>query len=428
VKPVNSVFALLCFLLIAASGSAQTAAPPNSNSAAGVQKNTLPRIPRDPTMKADQPIDSKTSDSPYFKGKARFLTLRRDLKSMNIKKTNALGATAKATTATANTQSEDSEGKQKGMPFFQSSFDFLGVSFPFRMIGTNPAHGSATTRVPVIIIPVQFNFADGTQLSATQTACGDTQSPESRILASPLFSNFPFTVGNTFVGDTQYMDAFQRANFWTDVSTKSPDYHVLLSPQVGSLFSVTLDPTLSGDVQGPCANIGFEEIGDFDPQVQNLINTLQIPQNTLPVFVMYNTFLTQNGGCCILGYHSTSFDAHLHPYLVASYSDPNLFNKPIEDIHALSHELGEWMDDPFIRSFVPSWGNVGQVGGCSFSLENGDPVTGTAFQVTTADGFTYHPEDLVFLPWFARQTPSTSVNGQYTFLNSFPTTQGICGQ
>jgi hypothetical protein len=146
----------------------------------------------------------------------------------------------------------------------------------------------------------------------------------------------------------------------------------------------------------------------------------------LPVFVMYNTFAT-SGGCCILGYHTTTFDTHRHPYIVTSYSDPGLFFQPIQDIHALSHELGEWMDDPFVRSFVPLWGNVGQVSGCVVDLETGDAVTGIATALTM-NGFTYHPEDLVFLSWFARQTPSTAVNGQYTLLNSFSAPQGICGQ
>jgi hypothetical protein len=421
----NFFFVFLCLLLIAASSSAQTANSPNSSSSTPGLKKAIPQIPRDPTRSVDQPADTGTSDSPYIKGKAHFVTLRRNMSSM--KKSNAAGVNSTAALAEASAQSDNERGRNKGMPFFQRTFDFLGASFPFRMIGTNPANGSATTHVHVVIIPVQFTFADGTQLSSAQTACGDTQSPVSRILASPLFSNFSFTVGNTFVGNTQYIDAFQRANFWADVSTKSPDYHVLLSPKVGSTFAVTLNPALSADVQGPCANIGVEDMGDFDGQARKLINTLHIPQDTLPVFVMYNTLLTQGGGCCILGYHSITFDTNRHPYVVAGYEDPGVFNQPIQDINTLSHELGEWIDDPFIRSFVPAWGNVGQVAGCDFTLETGDAVTGTAFDVTM-NGFTYHPEDLVFLPWFAKQTPSTSVNGQYTFLNAFAKPQPICGQ
>jgi hypothetical protein len=40
--------------------------------------------------------------------------------------------------------------------------------------------------------------------------------------------------------------------------------------------------------------------------------------------------------------------------------------------------------------------------------------------------FTYHPEDLVFLAWFARQTPSTAVNGWYTFLNTYTSAPPVC--
>jgi hypothetical protein len=67
------------------------------------------------------------------------------------------------------------------------------------------------------------------------------------------------------------------------------------------------------------------------------------------------------------------------------------------------------------------------VSGCVVDLETGDAVTGIATALTM-NGFTYHPEDLVFLSWFARRTPSTAVNGQYTLLNSFSAPQGICGQ
>ena len=83
------------------------------------------------------------------------------------------------------------------------------------------------------------------------------------------------------------------------------------------------------------------------------------------------------------------------------------------------------MDDPFGNNIVPAWGHVGQVSGCQNNLENGDPVTGIAFTVTQG-GFTYHPEDLVFLPWFSRQSPSSSVNHWYTFLNSFSAPQAVC--
>jgi hypothetical protein len=160
-----------------------------------------------------------------------------------------------------------------------------------------------------------------------------------------------------------------------------------------------------------------------------MLTTLNIPANTLPLFLSYNTFETSGGGCCILGYHSTN-NAGTQAYAVAAYSDPGIFSVPIQDIHALSHEIGEWMDDPLIPStnIVPAWGHVGQVSGCQNNLEVGDPVTGKAFTVSVGGTapFTYHPEDLVFLPWFARVTPSTSVNGWFTFLNGLSAPQAVC--
>jgi hypothetical protein len=316
--------------------------------------------------------------------------------------------------------------KDTRMTSWNGSFRVLGATFPFAMIGTDPAKGSATTRVPVVLVPVQMSFPDGTRLSALQTACSDTESPLKRVLASPLFNNFAYDVGGTFVGDTQYIDAFQRANFWSEVSSKAPDYHVLMSVAVAPVQSVIPDVS-AVTAQGPCAPLAAVDMNFFDAQIQNLITALQIPANTLPVFLLYNTFETQ-GGCCIIGYHSITGQTvgrNNHPYIVATYTDPGIFTKPIDDIHGLSHEFGEWLDDPFTTNFIPAWGDVGQQAGCSFFLETGDPVTGVPFEISL-NGFTYHPEDLVFLSWFARETPSRSVNGWYTFLNTLPAAQPVC--
>src|SRR5208283_1712135 len=55
-----------------------------------------------------------------------------------------------------------------------------------------------------------------------------TVSVVDQLVASPIFQSYSWTVGGTALGDTQYVDAFQRANWWTYVSTLSPDYHVML--------------------------------------------------------------------------------------------------------------------------------------------------------------------------------------------------------
>jgi len=311
------------------------------------------------------------------------------------------------------------------IPMWSSSFKVGTTTFNFTMIGTNPASGNATTSVPVVIIPIRFHFANGNALSPAVNACGDTATPLARVTNSPIFKNAAYTVGTTSVGTTQYVDAYQRANFWNTVRVSAPNYHVLLGPVTQKAVQTINVPAAQGTTQvGPCAKIGTVNINFFDLKAQGLITTLGIPATSLPLFVDYNTFFTFNG-CCILGYHSAT--TANHTYAVAAYSDPGIFPAAagIRDIHALSHEVGEWMDDPFGNNPTPAWGNVGQVSGCQNNLENGDPVTGIAFN-KALNGFTYHPEDLVFLSWFAHQKPSTAVNGWYTFRNTFKTFAAAC--
>src|SRR6185369_17820577 len=98
-------------------------------------------------------------------------------------------------------------------------------------VGSDPTvAGAGTTNVPVVIIPLSFNI-NGTLISPIAAACGDNISVLTRIQGSPLFTtNVTWVEGNTIVGVTQFTDAFQRANFWSYVSTVSPNYHVLLNP------------------------------------------------------------------------------------------------------------------------------------------------------------------------------------------------------
>jgi hypothetical protein len=313
------------------------------------------------------------------------------------------------------------------IPMWSGSFTFQSITYTFVMIGTDPSLGSATTNVPVVIIPLKFNFTGGVSLSAESTVCNDSETALQRTENSPILQSTSFSPGGTNVGNTQYIDAFQRANFWNFVSpsSSSPNYHVLLSNlTVEPLQTISVSKRFGTTVAGPCARIGEVDINFFDSQAQSLLTTLGIPATSFPIFLDYNTFLTSNRSCCILGYHSATNGNQT--YAFAAYSDPGIFTAPgIRDIHALSHEVGEWMDDPFGNNIVPAWGHVGQVSGCQNNLEVGDPVTGVAFTVSL-NNFTYHPEDLVFLPWFSRQSPSSSVNGWYTFLNTFSSAAAAC--
>ena len=315
--------------------------------------------------------------------------------------------------------------RASNIPLWSSSFVSGGSTFNFTMVGSNPNTSNATTSIPIILIPVRFKFGT-TTISPTATACGDTASALTRIQRSPLLNNFPFVSGTTSVGNTQYPDAFQRANFWQSVGSVTPNYHTLLTLVTTKAVQTITVPSSSGGLLGSACGtqqLGGADINFVDGKLRALLTSLAIPKTSFPLFVSYDVFETQGGGCCILGYHSSTSASQT--YGIATYNDPGVFSVPIQDIHALSHEVGEWMDDPFGNNIVPTWGNVGQVSGCQNNLEDGDPVTGTAF-TASLNGFTYHPEDLVFFSWFARQSPSIAVNGRYTFLGSFSTFSATC--
>jgi hypothetical protein len=145
-------------------------------------------------------------------------------------------------------------------------------------------------------------------------------------------------------------------------------------------------------------------------QVENYITAhTQIVPNSLPIFITYDTYLTQNGGCCIGGYHSSfgSLSA-LQAYAHFTYIGvPGAFG---QDVSALSHEVGEWADDPLVVNFN---GNPVACG----VLEVGDPEEGYANYGAfpfTLNGFTYNLQDLTFLPYFGASTTKV-VNHSLTF-------------
>jgi len=316
------------------------------------------------------------------------------------------------------------------MPMWNGSFTH-GTTFPFTMIGTDPALGSKTTTIKTMIVPLIFSFSDGSVLNPTKKVfCGSKSSALTLTRQSPIFQSFDFPTGATNVGKSQYGDAFQRANFWTNVSTTSPKYHVLLS-KTGQTSPVKIVVPLADGttISGPCGPIGEVDIGWFDGVVvPSLLATLhQIKPNVLPIFLNYNVFMTELGSCCILGYHSAVLTSGgVQTYASAAFSDPGVFTVPIEDVMALGHEVAEWMDDPLINNATPAWGNIGQVVGCQSNLEVGDPLTGTVFTDTGLNHFTYHLQDLASVPWFAKASSSTSVNGWFSFTGTFMISAAAC--
>lgn len=295
---------------------------------------------------------------------------------------------------------------------WNGSFTYNGTNYTYNMVGTAPSSNASTT-VTTYIIPVKIVITSrrGTKTTFDPShvlSTGNTVTNQTTV--SPIFnSTTTYVQGGVNVGTTQYLDAFQRANFWGTVQSAS-NYHVLLGgPTV--LAEQTLSPTSRyGSTGSPFGfTAGLVDINWFDSQLPSIMSKLGVQPNTFAIFLTYDVYLTESGQCCIGGYHSSEGSVS-NPQSYAEFTYVDHVGVFSQDVSALSHEVGEWMDDPLTVNFN---GNNTPCG----ILEVGDPLENEpnfGDYAYTLNNFTYHLQDLVFLPYFGAP-PSTSVNNWFSF-------------
>jgi hypothetical protein len=308
-----------------------------------------------------------------------------------------------------------------------SFIDHNGAKQTFTMVGTNPATTNVTTSTTVWVIPVKFVY-DASHGNKTfdpnKHKLPNGRTVIQNTLKSPLFNaGIDFKQGATDLGNTQYEDAFQRGTWWGKNVKKNTDYHVLLKTVTKP--EQTIDCTDSScSVQviqfqqgGPKITAGLADINYYDSLIQGFMSKLGATPDILPLFVWYDIYLTENGGeCCIGGYHNANGAQPAgQTYSNAAYADVvGIFS---QDVSAMSHELGEWVDDPFVDNLVncPADNNI---------LEVGDPLEGAAnfggFPYKL-NGFTYNLQSLVFIDYFGAPR-SDSANKWFAFQNDI----GVC--
>jgi hypothetical protein len=287
----------------------------------------------------------------------------------------------------------------------------------YTMVGTKPSLGNASTTVPVYIIPIKmvYGATNGNRtFDAKNHVLSNGKTVVNNIIASPIFNpGVNFTQGGTNLGTTQYIDAFQRGNFWKYVHTNTA-YHVLLgTPTVLATQTITVPASLGAVYTNPFGSgiVGTYDINAFDAKLQTYMrNFTQINPGVLPLFVTYDVFMTSFGGCCIGGYHnSNGLQPSGQTYAHATYVDsPGSFS---QDVSALSHEIGEWVDDPFADNNVNCNDNS--------ILEVGDPLENNAnfgAYPYTLNGFKYNLQSLVFIGYFGAPR-ANSVHSWLAFQN-----------
>jgi hypothetical protein len=367
--------------------------------------------------------------------------------------------------------------------WFGSSLDpNNGITYGYNMVGSNPntcTGSGCSTTVTVDVTPLIVNvggltFDGSAVLGAT--------------LASPLFAlnNYGTTPAATAAGafpnapafirgpggvlsqgdagnQLQLEDATMRAQF---NKTGASPYHLQLSPTTQPAVTINVPKNQGTLIVSGRGVVGADiNIKWWSSQINNLEQSAD--PTHLPLYLTNQVLLYEGtpDNCCVIGYHGTraagngsgsansNGNAKVQTFAWSSYVQPGFYSRAaggtdwaLQDIHAISHEISEWADDPFVNNGVEPWLTpTAPQYGCTGVLETGDPVVGIGFAMGTntfeqgtnpdgsqsADGY-YHPEDETLLPWFMRTAPNTvseptqapSANGgRYTFmgdLNPFP--------
>lgn len=317
------------------------------------------------------------------------------------------------------------------LPNFSSSFTSDGQSYAYTMVGQNPAL-KRTTNVPTDYVPLSFYFDEFVDQNGNNITI-DATAITREIKNSPLFDDAEYASG-----DTQFVDAQMRAEFWPLINTgRNNNYHVLLErPQ--NLTPVTIEvPAGASEVFVDPNGTFFAliDIGFIESQLNTMLQLEPVDVHSIPIFLtrnaVYGDFsMGQPVDCCVGGFHtayesrqtanrtfvqtvvfSTSLDSDVSNTV---FGDPGAF----ADINALSHELAETLNDPFVNNITPSYQIPGAPEGvCQNTLEVGDVTENLIPDYTdvTLHGFTYHPQTLGVLQWFQDTAHSTAINGDFSF-------------
>jgi len=322
--------------------------------------------------------------------------------------------------------------------FLTPGFDSFGnpnTHWYYNAVGNPPnMHGTTTIGAPVVPVIMDLRNFDGSpRFVGGQPLVSPVAPFVQPTLDSPVFQNSTFSTSNV---PTQVTDAIKRAEYFNQAKD---DWHTLLAPSLKPTRTMVLTRgtyrfALHSD--GTCCEFILVDANTFSDKLFNIIVDAIVSGDEttqdMASFLFPNTFLYFNGDpndCCALGFHSYVYDdsdPKVEARWVFNYSSwvtpqqGDLF----ADITALSHEIAETYNDPFVASdgvhnITPWW--LAPNGLCQNDLETGDVIEtlpNSLFPITlnTHSGpFTYHPQNEALLQWFASETPSSAFGGAYSF-------------
>ena len=328
------------------------------------------------------------------------------------------------------------------VPNFQGSFISRGVTWQFTMMGTAPWNGASTT-IPTHIVAVSLRLQNANLTSFTTVPVTAFETPT---LNSPNFKAANYSTGSGI----QFADAVQRAEFFHKMTA---GWHTNLHASIVHNLTITVPRYTTTNVNGFTTKVQTyytSKAADgrttvflldefFNQQILNVvvneINAGRFTTGALNVALFPNTYLfslNSSGGvgdCCVLGFHTYFTDTapteSRWVFAFASWISPGVFSG-FQDVTALSHEISEAINDPFVNNLVPAWQYPNEPGTCQDNLETGDPVevlSNPMFPVQVS-GKTYHPQTEALLQWFEQKTTSTAINSAFSYPNTKALTKG----
>lgn len=320
------------------------------------------------------------------------------------------------------------------VPAWNGSFTTMGTTYPYTMVGGDPRRGD-TTRVGTQLISISFFFDEFVDQKGNNIVI-DAAPILPAVQHGPDFDSFAYDTGTT-----QFADAIQRAEFF---NVMQRDWHTVINdPEMLTpvQIEVPFGQSLVFQSRSTGAIFALINFDFFISQLNTIVQLEPLDVGSLPIVLTRNGLFYEGGdpnNCCVLGFH-TAFETKVagnkhfvQTFATASWLDRGIFRSAdIADVLPLSHEISEWMDDPFIGNVVPPWQNPDGSGTCGGNaLETGDPVevlAHPAFPVMM-NGFLYHPQTEALLQWFSRESPSSAFQKAYSYpdMTALPTPSVAC--
>jgi hypothetical protein len=310
------------------------------------------------------------------------------------------------------------EGRVFSVPHFSGSFAWQGNAYPYTMVGSKPQLGG-TTEIPAQIVPISMFFEEFADEGGSPVVL-DPASVLPRVQSSPNFH-----IAQYATGPTQFADAVQRAEF---NRSAGPEWHTLLGqPVILKPVRIAVPRGAAKVYRNRSTGVMYAIVDTnfFISQLNTIIQLENLQPDALAIALTANVFLSPQSDvkkCCVLGFH-TSFDVgelaqvkFVQTFIWASWVDQGILGSSLADVTPMSHEISEWMNNPFGSNTVPAW-QVPNSNACQSNLETGDPLATmpNAGYPVLIDGFTYHPQNQVLMQWFQRGAASDAIEGAFSF-------------